>query len=408
GSEAIESFVENVGIEPARAGDEILPANSLGVAEASTTQMAAAYAALGTNGMYTKPHLIQKIEFNDGSTINSPIKAKQAMEDYTAYMLTDMLRDVVSGSNGTYEPGAFPYDVAGKTGTTNDDKGDENDKWFTGYTTDYSISVWTARASNDIPVSLFKPNYAQYYFEYMMQEVTKATGQPDRFQQPESVLSLGNELYVKGTKPKDLQPDKLAAPTGASIDYDVPGETGTLSWSYDRQAVEAAGYQGLSFTVTETRPDGSERVVGTTEDTSIAISGLGEGETTFTIVANATNALVGDQQSSPLQTSYTVERSEEPAAEEEEEPATEETPPEEEGEQTDGESNENNGNNENNENNGNDNNTEDENTEEPTEEEPTTDETDGESDSEGDVSRQSTSDSDDRNNGNGNGNGGRD
>ncbi|WP_214709985.1 MULTISPECIES: transglycosylase domain-containing protein [unclassified Exiguobacterium] len=408
GSEAIESFVENVGIEPARAGDEILPANSLGVAEASTTQMAAAYAALGTNGMYTKPHLIQKIEFNDGSTINSPIKAKQAMEDYTAYMLTDMLRDVVSGSNGTYEPGAFPYDVAGKTGTTNDEKGEENDKWFTGYTTDYSISVWTARASNDIPVSLFKPNYAQYYFEYMMQEVTKATGQPDRFQQPESVLSLGNELYVKGTKPKDLQPDKLAAPTGASIDYDVPGETGTLSWSYDKQAVEAAGYQGLSFTVTETRPDGSERVVGTTEDTSIAISGLGEGETTFTIVANATNALVGDQQSSPLQTSYTVERSEEPAAEEEEEPATEETPPEEEGEQTDGESNENNGNNENNENNGNDNNTEDENTEEPTEEEPTTDETDGESDSEGDVSRQSTSDSDDRNNGNGNGNGGRD
>ncbi|KGI85248.1 peptidoglycan glycosyltransferase [Exiguobacterium mexicanum] len=408
GSEAIESFVENVGIEPARAGDEILPANSLGVAEASTTQMAAAYAALGTNGMYTKPHLIQKIEFNDGSTINSPIKAKQAMEDYTAYMLTDMLRDVVSGSNGTYEPGAFPYDVAGKTGTTNDEKGDENDKWFTGYTTDYSISVWTARASNDIPVSLFKPNYAQYYFEYMMQEVTKATGQPDRFQQPESVLSLGNELYVKGTKPKDLQPDKLAAPTGASIDYDVPGETGTLSWSYDKQAVEAAGYQGLSFTVTETRPDGSERVVGTTEDTSIAISGLGEGETTFTIVANATNALVGDQQSSPLQTSYTVERSEEPAAEEEEEPATEETPPEEEGEQSDGESNENNGNNENNENNGNDNNTEDENTEEPTEEEPTTDETDGESDSEGDVSRQSTSDSDDRNNGNGNGNGGRD
>ena len=250
GPEAIESFVENVGIEPARSGDELLPANSFGVAEARKTQMAADYEALGTNGMYTKPHLIQKIEFNDGSTINSPIKAKQAMEDYTAYMLTDMLRDVVSGSNGTYEPGAFPYDVAGKTGTTNDDNGDEKDKWFTGYTTDYSISVWSGRP-NDVPVSVFKPNYAQYYFEYMMQEVTRATGQPERFQQPESVLSLGNELYVKGTKPKDLQPDKLAAPTGASIDYDVPGETGTLSWSYDTQGVQAAGYQGLSFTVTE-------------------------------------------------------------------------------------------------------------------------------------------------------------
>ncbi|WP_214832820.1 transglycosylase domain-containing protein [Exiguobacterium sp. s152] len=414
GQEAIQSFVENVGIEPSMSGDEMNASNALGTAEASTTQMAAAYAALGTNGMYTKPHLIQKIEFNDGSTINSPIKAKQAMEDYTAYMLTDMLRDVVSGSNGTYEPGAFPWDVAGKTGTTNDDKGDEKDKWFTGYTTDYSISVWTGRA-NDVPVSLFKPNYAQYYFEYMMQQVTNATGQPDRFQQPESVLSLGNELYVKGTKPKDLQPDKLAAPTGASIDYDVPAGTGTLSWSYDTQGVQAAGYQGLSFTVTEKRPDGSERVVGTTEDTSIAIADLASGQTTFTIVANATNALVGDQQSSPLQTTYTVERSEEPPAEEEEEPATEETSPEEEGDQTDGQNNENNdnngnngnNNNGNNENNGNDTNTEDENTEPPTEEEPPADETDGETDSNGDVSRQST-DSNGRGNGNGNGNGGRD
>ncbi|KAB2860397.1 MAG: penicillin-binding protein, partial [Exiguobacterium chiriqhucha] len=296
----------------------------------------------------------------------------------------------------------------GKTGTTNKDM----DKWFTGYTTDYSISVWSGRSSAT-PASVMDPNYAQYYFEYMMQEVTNATGQPDRFQQPESVLSLGNELYVKGTKPKDLQPDKLAAPTGASIDYDVPGETGTLSWSYDTQGVQAAGYQGLSFTVTETRPDGSERVVGTTEDTSIAIAGLAEGQTTFTIVANATNALVGDQQSSPLQTSYTVERGEEPPAEEEEEPATEETPPEEEGEPTDGENTENNGNNENNENsennenNGNDTNTEDENTEPPTEEEPPADETDGEADSNGDVSRQST-DSNGQGNGNGNGNGGRD
>ncbi|TCI80226.1 penicillin-binding protein [Exiguobacterium sp. SH0S1] len=367
GPEAIESFVENVGIEPARSGDEIVLSNSLGTAEASTTQMAAAYAALGNNGMYTKPHLIQKIEFNDGSTINSPIKAKQAMEDYTAYMLTDMLRDVVSGSNGTYEPGAFPWDVAGKTGTTNDEK----DKWFTGYTTDYAISVWTGRVSGaDEKVS--KPNHAQYYFEYMMQQVTNATGSPDRFQQPDSVLSLGNELYVKGTKPKDLEPKNLPAPTGASINYDIPADSGTLTWSYNRQAVEADGYQGLSFTVTEKRPDGSERVVGTTEDTSIAISGLQNGTTTFTIVATASNQLVGEQQSSPAQTQYTVERSQEPA-EEEEEPATEETPPEEEPtEETppnETDNNNGNGNSENENGNGNNEGGEGETTEEPATEE---------------------------------------
>ncbi|TCI65354.1 transglycosylase domain-containing protein [Exiguobacterium sp. SH0S2] len=394
GPEAIESFVENVGIEPARSGDELLPANSLGVAEASTTQMAAAYATLGANGMYMKPHLIQKIEFNDGSTINSPIKAKQAMEDYTAYMLTDMLRDVVSGSNGTYKPGAFPWDVAGKTGTTNDKDKNPNDKWFTGYTTDYSISVWTGKVPGADKDALAE-DHAQYYFEYMMQEVTNATGSPDRFQQPDSVLSLGNELYVKGTKPKDLEPKNLPAPTGASINYDIPADSGTLTWSYNRQAVEADGYQGLSFTVTEKRPDGSERVVGTTEDTSIAISGLQNGTTTFTIVATASNQLVGEQQSSPAQTQYTVERSQEPA-EEEEEPATEETPPEEEpAEETPPNETDNNNGNGNSENgNGNGNN---EGEEGETTEEPATEETPPEEESSTELESQSNSDTSESN-----------
>ncbi|TCI45380.1 MULTISPECIES: transglycosylase domain-containing protein [unclassified Exiguobacterium] len=392
GPEAIESFVENVGIEPARSGDELLLSNTLGTAEASTTQMAAAYAALGANGMYTKPHLIQKIEFNDGSTINSPIKAKQAMEDYTAYMLTDMLRDVVNTPTGTYAPDPFQYDVAGKTGTTNDKDKNPNDKWFTGYTTDYSISVWTGKAPGADKDALAE-DHAQYYFDYMMQEVTKATGSPDRFQQPDSVLSLGNELYVKGTKPKDLEPKNLPAPTGASINYDIPSDSGTLTWSYNRQAVEADGYQGLSFTVTEKRPDGSERVVGTTEDTSIAISGLRNGTTTFTIVATASNQLVGEQQSSPAQTQYTVERSQEPA-EEEEEPATEETPPEEEpAEETPpNETDNNNGNGNNGNGNGNNEGGEGETTEEPA-----TEETPPEEESSTELESQSNSDTSESN-----------
>ncbi|QUE85548.1 transglycosylase domain-containing protein [Exiguobacterium alkaliphilum] len=399
GQDAIKSFVENVGIEPSMSGDEMNASNALGTAEASTSQMAAAYAALGTNGMYTKPHLIQKIEFNDGSTINSPVKAKQAMEDYTAYMLTDMLRDVVSTSIGTYQPGAFPYDVAGKTGTTNKDM----DKWFTGYTTDYSISVWTGR-SNETAERVMSPNYAQFYFEYMMQEVTNANGRPAAFQQPESVLSLGNELYVKGTKPKDLEPDKLPAPTGASINYDIPADRGTLTWSYNTEAVQADGYQNLSFTVTEKRPDGSERVVATTSDTSVDISGLTNGTTTFTIVATATNPLVGEQQSSPLQTQYTVQRNQEPA-EEEEEPETEQPAeePTEEEQSNDNNGNGNNGNN--NGNNGNNGNNSDsgETTEEPaTEEEPPAEEESGT-----DLERQSNSESSDSNENRGNGNGGR-
>ncbi|MEJ6526954.1 MULTISPECIES: transglycosylase domain-containing protein [unclassified Exiguobacterium] len=371
GQEAIESFVKNVGIEPSYSGDQLNESNALGTAEASTTQMAAAYAALGANGMYTKPHLIQKIEFNDGSSINSPVKAKQAMEDYTAYMLTDMLRDVVSAEGGTYVPGAFPWDVAGKTGTTNEK--DENgnvipkDKWFTGYSTDYSISVWTGKSS-EATSDQFDPDHAQYFFEYMMQEATKISGQPDRFQRPDSVLSLGNELYVKGTKPKDLQPEKLTAPTGASVNYDESSQAGSVSWSYDFDGAQADGYSDISFTVTQQSAEGGEQVVGTTGETSIDISNLAEGDTTFTIVAKATNPLTGEQQSAPAQASYSIEPKEEPKDEEEESPSDEEN-------NEDNPSDENNGNGNNSNNgNGNGNENDEDTTEEQNPDEPATDE----------------------------------
>ncbi|WP_215141455.1 transglycosylase domain-containing protein [Exiguobacterium qingdaonense] len=393
GQEAIESFVKNVGIEPSYSGDQLNESNALGTAEASTTQMAAAYAALGANGMYTKPHLIQKIEFNDGSSINSPIKAKQAMEDYTAYMLTDMLRDVVSAEGGTYVPGAFPWDVAGKTGTTNEPNStNPKDKWFTGYSSDYSISVWTGK-TKDSTVASFDPDHAQYYFEYMMQQVTNATGQPDRFQRPDSVLSLGNELYVKGTKPKDLQPEKLVAPTGASVNYDESSQAGSVSWSFDFDGAQADGYSDISFTVTQQSADGGEQVVGTTGETSVDISNLPEGETTFTIVAKATNPLTGEQQSAPAQASYSIEPEEEPKEEEEN--------TSEEGSNEDGSSDENNGNS--NEEDTND----DQNSDEPETDGDTgegTDETVEENDSDAPLEGQSNDESSDTNRGNGNAN----
>ncbi|MFP3513722.1 penicillin-binding transpeptidase domain-containing protein, partial [Peribacillus sp. SIMBA_075] len=78
------------------------------------------------------------------------------MKDSTAFMVTDMLRDVVdtsiAGATGK-EAAISGLDMAGKTGTSNysEDKLQEygldassaRDVWFAGYTTDYSISVWS-------------------------------------------------------------------------------------------------------------------------------------------------------------------------------------------------------------------------------------------------------------------------
>ena len=117
------------------------PSNALGGAdEFSTMQLAGAYAPFGNGGYYTKPHSIKKIVYRDGHTTeNKTPDSIAVMKDSTAYMVTDILRDVLS--KGTGKRAAISgLDIAGKTGTTNfADKNGAKDVWFSGYTTNYTV-----------------------------------------------------------------------------------------------------------------------------------------------------------------------------------------------------------------------------------------------------------------------------
>ncbi|WML50678.1 penicillin-binding transpeptidase domain-containing protein [Neobacillus sp. PS3-34] len=67
----------------------------------SPLQMAGAYAAFGNNGFYTKPYAVKKIELRDGTEINTKPETKVVMKDYTAFMITDMLKSVLEYGTGT-------------------------------------------------------------------------------------------------------------------------------------------------------------------------------------------------------------------------------------------------------------------------------------------------------------------
>src|SRR5690625_6278606 len=77
------------------------------------------------------------------------------MADYTAYMVTDMLKDVLTHGTGATYANIPNLPVAGKTGTTNlpdDLGGGANNSWFVGYTTNYTISVWTGYEKSNQPL----------------------------------------------------------------------------------------------------------------------------------------------------------------------------------------------------------------------------------------------------------------
>ncbi|MCY1690770.1 penicillin-binding transpeptidase domain-containing protein [Exiguobacterium sp. SL14] len=111
GGDSVEAFAEKSGLKM-KDDESISPAYAIGGMKHgfNTTQMAGAYATLGNGGDYIKPHVIKSIEYSDGSKIKSPIKSKKAMEDYTAYMLTDMLRDVLK-PGGTFPSAGLSFDA---------------------------------------------------------------------------------------------------------------------------------------------------------------------------------------------------------------------------------------------------------------------------------------------------------
>lgn len=101
-------------------------------------EMAEAYAVLANQGIHTEPFAVEKVTDASGLVLWETSSQREIVLDAaTAYLVTDMLRDVVE--RGTGKNAAISgRDVAGKTGTTNE----FTDAWFIGYTPEMVAAVW--------------------------------------------------------------------------------------------------------------------------------------------------------------------------------------------------------------------------------------------------------------------------
>ena len=132
---------------------------ALGAGETTLLRMTSAYAMFDNGGRRIKPTLIDRIQDRYGHTVykhderecvgcagkkweNQPEpslvdRRQQVLDPMTAYQITSMMEGVVQRGTATVvrEVGK---PVAGKTGTTNDEK----DAWFIGFTPDIVVGVY--------------------------------------------------------------------------------------------------------------------------------------------------------------------------------------------------------------------------------------------------------------------------
>lgn len=160
----------------------------------TTVEMASAYSTLARNGQYIDATNITKIyDRTTKETIyENTYETKKIYDDGAAYLMTDVLKSVLTDGTGKSFQLPNISEQAGKTGTTNSEK----DLWFCGYTPSYSMAVWVG---DDIPTSQGHLSTQGYIWKEMMTRLNE--GHSDEiFEKPSCVYSENGTLKYKKTK----------------------------------------------------------------------------------------------------------------------------------------------------------------------------------------------------------------
>ena len=174
----------------------------------SSLKMAAAYAAFANGGTYYEPQYVNKIQYQDGSEQTFDADGSKAMEATTAYMITDVLKDVITYGTGTNAQ-IDGLIQAGKTGTsnyTNDElesidtsRGAYPDISFVGYTPNYSLAVWTGYNDRKTPITDDSTQVASDVYRELMSYLTAGNENTD-WKMPSGLVRYGRELYLTNSK----------------------------------------------------------------------------------------------------------------------------------------------------------------------------------------------------------------
>ncbi|OGV36599.1 MAG: peptidase [Legionellales bacterium RIFCSPHIGHO2_12_FULL_35_11] len=126
---------------------------ALGSLAVSPMDLTAAYAVFANGGYKVEPFLIDKITDSSDNVLlkakasavchnctdaQVDIHAPRVISEDIAFLMNNVLKDVILHGTGTYAKVLNRSDIAGKTGTTNQ----QVDAWFSGYNPDLAVTAW--------------------------------------------------------------------------------------------------------------------------------------------------------------------------------------------------------------------------------------------------------------------------
>ncbi len=141
GSTGAQRFVEFLKNCNVTSPIDAYPSIALGAEEISLYEMIQAYSMFPGRGFNVKPMYITRIEDKNGNVLQSNLpQRREVINEVTAYYIISMMEGVLKfGTGRRIWSYGVEGDIAGKTGTTNDN----SDAWFMGYTPQLLCGTWT-------------------------------------------------------------------------------------------------------------------------------------------------------------------------------------------------------------------------------------------------------------------------
>lgn len=173
---------------------------ALGTLSVTPMDLTAAYAIFANGGYKVEPYLIDRITNTKGYVLlqakptqapneqaetSADVLAPQVISTETAFLMNTALQNVIQHGTASAARVLSRQDIAGKTGTTND----QLDAWFAGYNRDLVVTTWigfdSPRPLHEYAAGLALP----VWIDFMK---TALHGKPERsLTEPAGIISLG-------------------------------------------------------------------------------------------------------------------------------------------------------------------------------------------------------------------------
>lgn len=192
---------------------------SMGLGSASLTmsELMRAYSAFGSGGKLIEPYYIEEVRDRDGNVLeqHQATEPVQVLDPGVASITTWLMQGVVQGGTAG-RASSLGLHLAGKTGTTNDEK----DMWFVGFNPDVITAVWVGY---DQPRSLGVSSTGgrtalPIWMDYMRVAVPREEDRPFRMSGVEfaQIEEETGRRVTSGGRSYPFLPDTVPESTGIS------------------------------------------------------------------------------------------------------------------------------------------------------------------------------------------------